>query len=265
MDLQRLEGKTALITGGGSGFGRATARRFAAEGAKHVFLADLKQDRLDKVVAELASMGVQATGLRADVGLSADCQRIVDTAVESAGRLDILISNAAAWTEEAFLDMKVDSWSRVIAVNLTASFLLGQAAGRVMKEQAGGVIAYTASISSLGASNLFAHYGVTKAGIVNLVQNMAIELAPHNIRVNCVSPGPANTQQSRDIVGDDLMQEFQHSFPLVPLNQRLIEPEEIAAAFAFLASDDASMITGQNLVVDGGLTAHAYSIPEGSA
>lgn len=265
MELQRLKGKTALITGGGSGFGRATALRFAAEGAAQVFLVDLKQDRLDRVVGELAATGARATGLCADVGLSADCRRVVDTAVETAGRLDILISNAAAWTEEAFLDMQEDSWNRVIAVNLSASFLLGQAAGRVMKEQGGGVIAYTSSISSLGASKLFAHYGVTKAGIVNLVQNMAIELAPYKIRVNCVSPGPANTQQSRDIVGEELMQEFQHSFPLVPLRQRLIEPEEIAAAFAFLASDDAAMITGQNVVVDGGLTAHAYSIPEGSA
>lgn len=264
MELRRLKGKTALITGGGSGFGRAIALRFAGEGAEHLLLVDLKQDRLDTVVAELEAMGTRATGLRADVAVSTDCQRVVHAAVEAEGRLDILISNAAAWTEEAFLDLKEESWNRVLAVNLTASFLLGQAAGRVMKEGGGGVIAYTASISARGASQLFAHYGVTKAGIVNLVQNMAIELAPYGIRVNCVSPGPANTQQSRDIVGEDLMKEFQRSFPLVPLNQRLIEPEEIAAAFAFLASDDASMITGQNIVVDGGLTAHAYSIPEGT-
>ena len=150
MELQRLEGKTALITGGGSGFGRATALRFATEGAEHLVLVDLRPERLDQVVAELEVMGTRATGVRADIGLSADCQRVVDAAVEADGRLDILISNAAAWTEEAFLDMKEESWNRVLAVNLTASFLLGQAAGRVMRDQGGGVIAYTASISSLG-------------------------------------------------------------------------------------------------------------------
>ena len=182
--------------------------------------------------------------------------------MEHDGKLDILVSNAAAWSEEPFLDMAEASWDRVIAVNLKASFLLGQRAARAMKERGGGVILYTASISSLGASQLFAHYGVSKAGIVNLVQNMAIELAPANIRVNCVSPGPANTQQSLDIVGEERMAEFRSRFPLVPLGERLVEPEEIAAAMAFLASEDASFITGQNLIVDGGLTAHAYSIPE---
>jgi NAD(P)-dependent dehydrogenase (short-subunit alcohol dehydrogenase family) len=150
----------------------------------------------------------------------------------------------------------------VLAVNLTASFLLGQGAARVMKDQGGGVILYTASISSLGASVGFTHYGVAKAGIVNLVQNMAIELAPYRIRVNCISPGPTDTQQSVDIVGADTMEKFRKDFPVVPLERRLGRPEEMAAAFTFLASDDASYITGHNLVVDGGLTAHAYSIPE---
>lgn len=258
----RLAGKNALITGGGSGFGRATAHRFVQEGVEHVFLVDIKDDRLEKVSAEIADLGAKATPINADVSVEENCRRAIKTAVDSDGQLDILVSNAAAWTEEPFLEMKKESWDRVLAVNLSASFVLGQSAARAMKEQGGGVILYTASISAFGASWDFCHYNVTKAGIVNLVKCMAIELAEHNIRVNCISPGPSDTQQSTDIVGEDTMEAFRDKFPVVPLGKRLGHPEEMAAAFAFLASDDASYITGHNLVIDGGLTAHSYSIPE---
>jgi len=258
----RLNGKNAIVTGGGSGFGRATAHRFIKEGASNVFLVDRRPERLEKVQKEIADLGGRATTIEADLAIAEDCARVIATANKTDGRIDILVSNAAAWTEEPFLEMKKESWDKVIAVNLTASFLLGQGAARVMKDHGGGVILYTASISSLGASVDFTHYGVTKAGIVNLVQNMAIELAPYNIRVNCISPGPADTQQSLDIVGAETMEKFRKDFAVVPLGRRLARPEEIAAAYAFLASDDASYITGHNLIVDGGLTAHAYSIPE---
>jgi 3-oxoacyl-[acyl-carrier protein] reductase len=259
--MKRLQGRNAIITGGGSGFGRATAHRFTEEGVEHVFLVDRKPERLEKVAKEVAELGGRATGIEADIGTVEGCRRVIETAVKADKRINILVSNAAAWTEESFLDMKFESWERVLAVNLTASFLLGQGAARVMKDHGGGVILYTASISSLGASKDFTHYCVTKAGIVNLVQNMAIELAPYNIRVNCISPGPSDTQQSTDIVGEATMEQFRQDFPVVPLGRRLGRPEEMAATFAFLASDDASYITGHNLVVDGGLTAHAYSIP----
>ncbi len=258
----RFKGKVAVITGGGSGFGRATAHRFTKEGAAHVFLVDRRPERLETVQKEITDLGGHATAIQAELGVAEDCARVIETAKQAAGRIDILVSNAAAWTSEPFLEMKKESWDRVLAVNLTAAFLLGQGAARVMKAQGGGVILYTASISALGASVDFTHYGVTKAGIVNLVQNMAIELAPFRIRVNCISPGPSDTQQSLDIVGADTMEKFRKDFPVVPLERRLGRPEEMAAAFAFLASDDASYITGHNLVVDGGLTAHAYSIPE---
>lgn len=257
----RLDGKNAVITGGGSGIGRATAHRFVREGASHVFLVDRRPERLEQVQKEIADLGGRATTIQAELSQEDDCARVIETAKTTDGRIDILVSNAAAWTEEPFLEMKKESWDRVIAVNLTASFLLGQGAARVMKDR-GGVILYTASISSLGASVDFAHYGASKAGIVNLVQNMAIELAPYKIRVNCISPGPSDTQQSVDLVGAETMEKFRKDFPVVPLGRRLGRPEEMAAAFSFLASDDASYITGHNLVIDGGLTAHAYSIPE---
>ena len=263
VDSERFRGRNAVITGGGSGFGRATALRLTAEGLEHVFLVEVRPERAAAVAKEVEAMGGRATTIEADIGTRENCERVIETVVEADGKIDILLSNAAVWTDEPFLEMKRDSWDHVLAVILNASFDLGQLAGRVMRDGGnGGVILYTASIGALGAGKGFTHYGVGKAGIVNLTQGMAIELAPYRIRVNCVSPGPANTQQSVDIVGEETMAQFRNSFPLVPLEQRLAEPEEMAATFAFLASADASYITGHNLIVDGGLTAHSYSIPE---
>ena len=262
MDPNKHKGKVVFITGGGSGFGRETALRFAREGAGHVCIVDHFPDRLDKVANELRAAGVKATPIEAELAELAECERAVRTAHEEAGRLDVVISNAAAWTEEPFLELKPESWLKVIAVDLNASFAIGQSAARAMVEQGtGGVILYTASISSLGASPLFAHYCAAKAGTVCLMKTMAIELVKHGIRVNAVSPGPSDTQQSVDIVGEETMAKFRESFPVVPMG-RLGRPEDMAAAFSFLASDEAAYITGVNLVVDGGLTAHAYSVPE---
>jgi NAD(P)-dependent dehydrogenase (short-subunit alcohol dehydrogenase family) len=261
MDPQRHGGKSVVITGGGSGFGRATALRFAREGARKVFLVDHFQDRLDRVAAELRPLGAEPVPVLAELARAEDCQRVIDTAAGHA-RLDVVLSNAAAWTEEPFLEMKLESWHRVVAVNLTASFVLGQAAARAMAAAGGGVILFTSSVVSLGGAPNFVHYNATKAGIASLVQTMALELAPYRIRVNCVSPGPADTQQSVDIVGDERMRKFRESFPVVPLG-RLAAPDDIAAAFSYLASDEAAYVTGHNLVVDGGLTAHAYTVPQG--
>ena len=173
------------------------------------------------------------------------------------------ISNAAAWTQEPFLEMKDESWLRVIAVNLTASFAIGQRVARAMTARGkGGVILFTTSVSSLGGSPEFSHYNAAKAGTANLVKTMALELVGYGIRVNCVSPGPSDTQQSVDLAGQELMEKWRsEGIPVVPMG-RLGEAEEIAAAFSFLASGDAAYVTGINLVVDGGLTAHAYSVPE---
>lgn len=258
MGQKRFDGKIVLVTGGGSGIGRATALRFAGEGAGHVFVLDMRPERAEGVAKEIAESGGAATPIVADIATTAECHRAVQTVLDQAGRLDILVSNAAAWTQEAFLEMKEESWDRVITVNLRASFILGQRAAQAMKDSGGGVILYTASIAATGGCRHFAHYNVAKAGIVSLVQTMALELAPHGIRVNAVSPGPADTQQSTDICGEETMEEFRKSFPCVPLN-RLALPEELAAAFAFLASDDAAYITAHNLVVDGGLLADVYS------
>lgn len=263
MDKERHAGKVALVTGGGSGIGRATALRIAREGAAAVYLVDRVPDRLDAVAAELSALGVTPGKLLAELAEVSECDRVVSEAYTDAGRLDIVVSNAAAWTQEPFLELSDESWLRVIAVNLTASFVIGQRAARAMVEGGrGGVILYTTSISSLGGSPGFSHYNAAKAGTANLVKTMSLELVKHGIRVNCVSPGPSDTQQSVDLVGEELMEKWRREgFPVVPMG-RLGSPEDMAAAFSFLASDDAAYITGVNLVVDGGLTAHAYSVPE---
>jgi NAD(P)-dependent dehydrogenase (short-subunit alcohol dehydrogenase family) len=263
MDSERHRGKVVLVTGGGSGMGRETALRFAREGAERIYLVDHFADRLDRVAAELRELDVYAGTIEAELAEVAECDRAVREAYEDAGRLDVVISNAAAWTEEPFLELKDESWQKVIAVILTASFVVGQRAARAMVEQGnGGSILYTASISALGASPLFAPYSAAKAGVVNLVKCMAIELVGHGIRVNSISPGPTDTQQSVDLVGEEQMQRWrEEGFPVVPIG-RLGYASDMAAAFSFLASDDAAYITGVNLVIDGGLTAHAYSVPE---
>jgi NAD(P)-dependent dehydrogenase (short-subunit alcohol dehydrogenase family) len=260
MSNGRFSGKRVFITGGGSGFGLASARRFAREGAATIFLIDRIQERLDAAVPEIQALGAEAVPIRIDLASTEECDQAVQTALERVDRLDVLISNAAAWTSEPFLEMRDASWQRVLAVNLTASFVLGQRVARSMAKTGGGVILYTASISAMGAGRGFVHYCASKAGIVTLVKVMAVELAPYGIRVNCVSPGPADTQQSVDVAGAAAMEQFRKSFPVVPMN-RLARAEEIAATFAFLASDDASYISGQNIIVDGGLTAQTYDVP----
>jgi NAD(P)-dependent dehydrogenase (short-subunit alcohol dehydrogenase family) len=263
MTCRRLEGRSALITGAASGVGRATALRFAAEGATPVALFDRNAEALAKVAAEVTEAGAAVIEIAGDVTDDQQCQAAVEQVVTAAGGLGILVSNAPAHSAAPFLEMTVEEWDRVLQVNLRASFVLGQAAARAMV--AGGrpgVILYTASVSSMGASKEYAHYGASKAGIVNLTKTMALELVGHGIRVNAVSPGPLDTPQSLAVLGSqEALDRAREAWPLVPMN-RLGKPEEIAAAFAYLASPDAAYVTGFNLVVDGGLTAHAYSIPE---
>lgn len=263
MNSQRHSGKIVFVTGGGSGIGEATALRFASEGAERVYVVDRIEERLERVKDRLLDSGTKPGTILADLSAIDECSRAVDEAYREAGRLDVVVSNAAAWTEEPFLELQDESWLKVVSVNLTASFVIGQRAARAMVEQASrGVILYTASISSLGGSPRFSHYSAAKAGTANLAKTMALELVQHGIRVNCVSPGPSDTQQSVDLVGEELMNKWRkEGFPVVPMG-RLGAAEDMAAAFSFLASDDASYITGINLVVDGGLTAHTYTVPE---
>jgi NAD(P)-dependent dehydrogenase (short-subunit alcohol dehydrogenase family) len=261
----RHAGKVVLITGAGSGFGRAAALRFAGEGAERIYLVDVQQERLDEVASEIRALGVFASPIRADLSQIAECDRAVHEAHADAGRIDVAISNAATFTEEPFLELRDESLMRVLAVNLVASFVVGQRVARVMAAGNGGCILYTVSISALGGTPGSAHYNAAKAGTSNLVKSMALELAPYGIRVNGVSPGPSDTRMSEELVGDAQMEKWRREgFPHAPLG-RLGSPDDMAAVFSFLASDEASYITGADIVVDGGMTASAYPLPEDSA
>ena len=259
--MRRFDGKRVFITGAGSGFGRRTAEKFAEEGAATVYMVDRLQARLDLVAEEIRSRGAEPYPMCFDLADPDKCVDSMAEALDHHQQLDILVCNAATWADENVLEISLESWSRHLAVNLTAYFLLARDAARSMVKHRSGVILFTASIDAQGHSLGFTSYCVTKAGDRALMKSMSVELARKGIRVNSVSPGPADTQQSTDIVGEELMEKWRkHGFPEVPLN-RLASVDDIANAFLFLASDEASYITGHDLVVDGGHTADIYEIP----
>lgn len=259
----RLKGRTAVITGGGSGFGRATAIRFAEEGASKIVLADIRLEKAEEVAREVEPLGATALPLHSDVGQVEGCEKLLeDTLAFVGGKIDIVVSNAAPFHgPEPFLEFRDSTWFRDMSVNLTASYILGQRFARAMVKTGGGSILYTTSINSLGAGAEFASYVATKAGIAGLIKVMAVELAKHNIRVNGVGPGPADTPRSTQLVGEEMMEQFRKKFSVVPMN-RLAAAVDVANAFLFLASDEASYITGQNIMVCGGVTSYVYNVPE---
>ncbi len=258
----RFEGRNVMVTGAGSGFGRRAAELFAAEGAGHVYLVDYNQERLDAVVPVVADLGATPHPINVDLAVMDNGADAVARALAVDPKLDVVVSNAAAWSNSEFVELTDEDWRRVLSVNLDAYFVLGQRAARAMKETGGGVILFTASISALGHGRGFTPYCVSKAAVVALARAIAVECAPYGIRCNCVSPGPADTQQSVDLVGEELMDKWRtEGFPVVPAN-RLASTDDIARAFLYLASDEAKYVSGINLIVDGALTAQIYDVPE---
>jgi NAD(P)-dependent dehydrogenase (short-subunit alcohol dehydrogenase family) len=248
-----LAGKNAIVTGAGRGIGRAIAQRFADEGAD-VMLVGRSREPLDKAVAEI---GDRAWAHAADVSDSAQVVGLVAAAKARWPRIDVLVNNAGIAVEAAFLEIDEDSWDRVLRTNLRGAFLMAQAVAREQVETGGGSIIHIASIDASGGDGPYASYNASKAGLLGLNRTMALELGPHGIRVNCVSPGFTHTDMTEDAVPPELMDYLINRFDRVPM-RRLVKPEEIAAACAFLASEDASAITGINLTVDCGLTSNWY-------
>jgi NAD(P)-dependent dehydrogenase (short-subunit alcohol dehydrogenase family) len=256
MNGQRFANKNVIITGGGRGIGQATALRFASEGAD-VMLIGRTQTLLDETLARITGEGGQAWVYTADVRDSQQVKAATEAAMTRWGRIDVLINNAGVDDETPFLDMTEENWDRVLDTNLKGPFLMSQAVAREMVKTGGGVILHNASIDGSGGDGTFASYNSSKAGLLGLNRTMALELAQYNIRSNCVSPGFTHTLMTEKAVGPKMMDYLLNSFDRVPM-RRLVKTQEVAAAFAYLASDDASGITGINLTVDCGLTANWY-------
>jgi 3-oxoacyl-[acyl-carrier protein] reductase len=250
--MRGLEGKRVLISGGSSGIGLATARRFLEEGSR-VFLTGLDQREVDNAVAGLGpDRGV--SGLACDVSLEHDVARMMAATHQALGGIDVLVNNAGTARRDPFLAMAAGDWDRIIAVNLRGVFLVAQAVGRHMVERGGGgVIINMSSTNGLAGEEDYAHYNASKGGVLLLTKTMAVELGRHGIRVNALCPGyihtPLNETISASMGGGGF--EADYARERIPLG-RAGQPEEVAAAYAFLASDDASFIHGAALVIDGG-------------
>jgi NAD(P)-dependent dehydrogenase (short-subunit alcohol dehydrogenase family) len=239
----RLAGKIAVVTGGLSGIGLAIARRLAEEGAR-VVAADSSA-----ATAPLSREAVAPAWL--DVSDEDSVAGLMHEVMAVHGRLDLLVNSAGIGRDLPFLDTSVELFDRIVAVNLRGTFLAGQAAARLMVRGGGGSIVNVASVSGLRGNVGRSAYGASKGGVVVLSQVMAVDLAEHGIRVNVIAPGPIDTPLVARMHDAAIRDAWTHATPM----QRYGLPEEVAAAAAFLCSDDASFITGHVLAVDGGLLA----------
>jgi len=255
----KLEGRVAIVTAGGAGIGAATARRFAKEGAA-VVIADLSGTRARAVTDEIKAAGGRAAFIKMDAADPEAIQATIKLALDSYGRLDILFNNAGMAEVALLHDTTLESWNRVMAVTLTSTFLGIKYAVPIMRKQGGGVIINTASISGMQGDYGMASYNAAKAGVINLTRAAALENAKYKIRINCVCPGGINTRVA-EVLGGDRADEFRRNMGAMHPIGRMGEPEEIANTVTFLASDEASFITGASFVVDGGVTAHTGIMP----
>ena len=246
--MQKLEGKVAIITGGGSGIGEATAKKIAAEGAS-VVVADVNEAGLQRVVEEIKATGGEATGIVLDVSKQESWEAAVAATEEAYGKLNIVFNNAGIGG--ATLDLTnetIENWSKVIAINQTGVMLGIRTTIDLIKKSGGGSIINTSSIFGIiGGFGAMPAYAASKGAVRNLTKNAALNFATDNVRVNSVHPGFIDTP----ILGDTDRSLMTGSTPM----GRLGQPEEIANTVAFLASDEASFITGSEIVVDGGYTA----------
>jgi meso-butanediol dehydrogenase/(S,S)-butanediol dehydrogenase/diacetyl reductase len=244
--MRGLQNKRVLITGGASGIGAATAARFLEEGSQVVVL-----DRDEKARAEIQRLLPKLAGtVHADVSNLQQVHTAFAQAARLMGAVDTLINNAGISIRHKFLDITPDEWDKILAVNLTGVFYMAQTAARHMWERGTGVILQTASTNGLVGQPMYADYNATKAGVIELTKTMALELAP-KVRVCAVAPGYVLTPMQRAEYTDAMLAEVNRKIPL----GRHAQPEEIAALFAYLASDDAAYITGQVFTCDGAETA----------
>jgi len=249
--MDRLKDKVSLITGGGSGIGRATCLLFAREGAT-VSVADYDDQGGQETVQQVQAAGGQAVFIRADVSKSADVRNMLNTTVETYGRIDVLFNNAGIEGPSAKLaNYPEDAWERVIATDLTSVYLGMKYVIPHMIKQGGGVILSTASVAGLVGFPGSGAYAAAKAGVINMTRMVALEYAKKNIRINCICPGVISTPMAQRVIGGRTEEQVARMEPI----GRLGLPEDIANAALFLAGDESSFATGAPFIIDGGYVA----------
>jgi NAD(P)-dependent dehydrogenase (short-subunit alcohol dehydrogenase family) len=250
-----MDTRVALVTGAGRGIGLATAKRFLAEGWR-VALLDIDAAQLDVAMAEIAAPAA-TIAIRCDVSDASGITEAVRRTAREFGRLDALVNNAGTAVFKPMLETSEAEWNRVLAVNLTGPFLAVQAAAPIMAEGGGGSVVNIASISGLRASTLRVAYGTSKAALIHLTKQQAVELAGLGIRVNAVAPGPVDTAMAKAVHTPEIRKDYHDT---IPLNRYGLELE-LAEAIVFLCTERASYITGQVLAVDGGFEATGIGLP----
>lgn len=247
--MRRFEGTRVIVTGGGRGIGKATAARFASEGAT-VVLTDRNGEAAEAAAREISQVtGAAVYPFVGDVSIKADDQATIQFALEKMGGVDVLVNNAGIYYEEPFEEITEERWDEIMNVDLKGTFLMCQAVTPHFKEQGSGIIVNMASTNGIAGEIYYAHYNAAKGGVVLLTKTLAIELGPHNIRVNCVCPGYIVTEGTQDMDSEEFVQAYiDNKIPL----RKLGKPEDVASVIAFLASDDASFVHGESILIDGG-------------
>ncbi|MHB1134504.1 MAG: SDR family NAD(P)-dependent oxidoreductase [Chloroflexota bacterium] len=248
----RLQDKKAIVTGGSRSIGRAIALGFAREGADVAIVYEQHGEEAEQVVKEIQQLGRQSFAVQCDVSNAAQVAAMVEKVAATFGRVDVLMANAGVLGRMPFLEISEEVWDRIIDVDLKGPFLVGQAVARQMiKQGTGGAIVNTSSVSATSAAKELTHYQAAKAGVTMLTRGMALELAEHGIRVNCIEPGLIETDMNRLRISNPEVR--QQRLSRIPLN-RIGTPEDLVGAAIYLASDEASYTSGAALRVDGAST-----------